>query len=453
VQHEIDATGPSCVADAIAALGRTEDVRFSPDGRRVAITCFHDGASAVVDLDIEVGTARVDAAGVDEAEAAVRVEHTAITRLVVDGLTAPHGVDWLDDRTVIVADRAGRMGLVEVPPSRSGVAADVHADLLPFEGEFAAIYGPGSVTVVERDEHGAEVLVCNNWGNRLTRNRLRRGEPWVVTASEVCLERLLDLPDGVATSADGAWLAVSNHNRQVVVVYEGGAAPTGGPEDVDRLPVGVLRGTSYPHGLRFTRDGQELVVADAGSRDVHVYRRGEQGWSVAGYPSAALAVVTADEFAAGNSGPGEGGPKGVDLDPTERVLAVTCGEAPLRWFDLRAVRAAGPHEPAALVPLEIEGLERETALKVKLAEVELRLMETETREHEAQALASRTAERADDLERRADELSEWAHERIAAADAEAAAARERLRAIERSNLWRALAPLRRAATRIRTPGR
>jgi hypothetical protein len=416
VQHEIETTGPARVAEAIARLGRTEDLRFSPDGRRLAITCF---------------------------------QHTAIARLVVAGLKAPHGVDWLDDRTVVVADRAGWMGLVEVPPSRPGEAVDLEVDLLPFDGEFAAIYGPGSVTVVDRDERGAEVLVCNNWGNRITRNGLRRGEPWEVASSDICLERLLDLPDGVATSPDGAWLAVSNHNRQVVVVYEGGAAPVVGAEDIDRLPVGVLRGTSYPHGLRFTRDGGQLIVADAGSSFVHVYRARRGSWSVTGYPDAAIRVVTDDEFAAGNSGPGEGGPKGVDLDPTERVLAVTCGEAPLRWFDLRAVRTAVPHEPADLVPLEIEGLERESALKARLAEVELRLMETETREHEAQALASRTAERADDLERRANELSDWAHERIEAADAEAEAARRQLQAIESSPFWRLTSPVRKLHARLR----
>lgn len=439
MQHEIEATGPAHVAVALAGLGRTEDLRFSPDGRRLAITCFHDGAVAVVDVAVHA------------AEGAVRVEHTAIVRLVADGLKAPHGVDWLDDQTVVVADRAGRVGLLEVPPSRPGEAVDLPVGLLPLDGDFAHVYGPGSVAVVRRAEGEAEVLVCQNWGNRITRNLLvRRGDRWAVAHSSSGLERLLDLPDGVASSHDGRWMAVSNHNRQVVVVYEGGTAPTDGAEDVDRPPVGVLRGTSYPHGLRFTRDGEHLLVADAGTPYVHVYRRGDDDWSIAAYPDAALAVVEQAEFDAGNSGPGEGGPKGIDLDPTERVVAVTCGEAPLRWFDLRAVQTvAPPRSPASLVPLELEGLERESALKASLAAAERKVMETETREHEAQALASRTAERADDLERRAAELSEWAHERIAAADREAEAARQQLAAIESSKLWRALAPLRRIAARAR----
>ena len=97
----------------------------------------------------------------------------------------------------------------------------------------------------------------------------------------------------------------------------------------------MLRGTSYPHGLRFTRSGDLLAVADAGSPFVHLHRRGVQGWSVADFPSAAIQVLSWEEFASGNARPDEGGPKGLDLDPMERVMAVTCEGAPLRWFDWR----------------------------------------------------------------------------------------------------------------------
>jgi hypothetical protein len=427
--YEIEATGPAGVAEAISGLGRTEDLCFSPDGRRVAITCFHQRAIAVVDVEVSGG------------EASPSVVHTAITRLVAEELEQPHGVDWLDDRTLIVADRAGRIGLLAVPDPCVGEAVDVSVDLLGLDGEFAAIYGPGSVTVLRREAAAAEVLVCDNWGNCVTRTRLDRGDRWTVSASRVSLQRLLDLPDGVAASPDGAWVAVSNHNRQVVVVYESSHDPA--TDALDRAPVGVLRGSSYPHGLRFTRGGDLLLVADAGSPFVHVHRRGDRGWSVAGHPSAAIQVLSREEFASGNARSDEGGPKGLDLDPLERVLAVTCEGAPLRWFDWRAAQAAAPPARADLVPPEVAGLERETELKASLGQVELRLMETETREHEAQALASRMADRATEVEQHARELSEWAEREIEASRRSADEARRDLAAIEATKAWRALASLRR----------
>ncbi len=430
VAYEIEATGPSCVTEAISALGRTEDVRFSPDGRRVAIACFHSGAVAVVDIEVSGG------------QTSPSVAHTALTRLVAADLEEPHGVDWLDEGTLIVADRAGCIGLLDVPDSRPGEAVDLSVDLLEFDGVFADIYGPGSVTVLRREAAAAEVLVCNNWGNCVTRTRLTRSDRWTVSDSRISLRRFLDIPDGVAASHDGSWVAVSNHNRQVVLVYEGEESNVSAAEAVDRVPVGVLRGSSYPHGLRFTRSGDLLAVADAGSPFVHVHRCGGQGWSVAGYPSAAIRVLSEEEFESGNGRPDEGGPKGLDLDPTERVLAVTCEAAPLRWFDWRAAKAAGPPWRADLVALEIGSLERETALKASLGQVELRLMETETREHEAQALASRMVDRASEVEQQAHDLSEWAAHEIEASQRSADEAQRNLAAIEATIAWRALTPLR-----------
>ena len=42
------------VRDIIASLGRTEDVRFSPNNRRLAITAFRENAVGLFDVDITV---------------------------------------------------------------------------------------------------------------------------------------------------------------------------------------------------------------------------------------------------------------------------------------------------------------------------------------------------------------------------------------------------------------
>ena len=63
----------------------------------------------------------------------------------------------------------------------------------------------------------------------------------------------LDVPDGVAVSANGRWLAVSNHEVGVVFVYD--YEQLG--EDAE--PVAVLRGATYPHGVRFTHDDRVIV--------------------------------------------------------------------------------------------------------------------------------------------------------------------------------------------------
>ena len=107
--HQIEATGPAAVLDAIAALGRTEDLCFSPDGRRVAITCFRGRAVAVVGVEVsDVGQVP-------------SVVHPAMTVLQAVGLEEPHGVDWLDDRTLVVADRAGWVDGLDTVPRLDGL--------------------------------------------------------------------------------------------------------------------------------------------------------------------------------------------------------------------------------------------------------------------------------------------------------------------------------------------
>src|SRR5512144_1482980 len=42
---ELHYTAPQSVTDALASLGRTEDVRFSPSNRRLAVASFHRNPS------------------------------------------------------------------------------------------------------------------------------------------------------------------------------------------------------------------------------------------------------------------------------------------------------------------------------------------------------------------------------------------------------------------------
>ena len=51
--------------------------------------------------------------------------------------------------------------------------------------------------------------------------------------------------------------------------------------------------------------------------------------------SRCLRVLDEDTFQRGRHNPAEGGPKGIDVDVRSRVLAATCEEMPLAFFDLR----------------------------------------------------------------------------------------------------------------------
>ncbi len=93
-----------------------------------------------------------------------------------------------------------------------------------------------------------------------------------IVKSDILIRKWLYLPDGCA-SRDGRWIAVSNHNTHGVLLYDRSVSL-----NEDSSPVGVLRGVSFPHGMRFSADGRHLFLADAGAPFVHVYAYDGQGW-------------------------------------------------------------------------------------------------------------------------------------------------------------------------------
>jgi hypothetical protein len=84
-------------------LGRTEDVRFSPNNRRLAIPNFTRNSIAVLDVDIGIEGNRP------------RVTVTGATDFAAPGLAYPHGVDFLDDETIVVANRDANITAYRFP--------------------------------------------------------------------------------------------------------------------------------------------------------------------------------------------------------------------------------------------------------------------------------------------------------------------------------------------------
>lgn len=328
-QIEIPFEAPRAVREGLAAMGRTEDVRLAPSRQRLAIACYGRGRIALVGIEIAPG-GRGPAVTV-----------TSLRELSWAGLREPHGLDFLDDDTLVVGDRAGSVSIVRLDSAGEVSSVDVLGSPL--------LDSPGSVAV-RAVEDGCELIACSNWEDTVTRHAL--DATGALRESDVLVREWLDLPDGVALSADGRWLAVSNHNTHMVVVFDRETLHE------DASPAAVLRGVHYPHGLRFGADDLYLLAADAGAPYVHVFRPPGNGWRGVGYPSATIEVMDGETFARGRRNAQEGGPKGIDLDLETGVLVATAEHAPLAFFDVEAAlaepRPVGIDE--ALVTYELESL-------------------------------------------------------------------------------------------------
>jgi hypothetical protein len=317
----------------ISSLGRTEDVRFSPSNRRLAIAAFNRSTIAVLDVEIAKAGGTPD------------VSLTGGIEISSPCLRYPHGVDFLDDETLAVASREGDVAIFKLPPACSG-ASELSPIQVLAAGNGSLMFTPGSLSVVRGDGGLCELLVCNNYGDTVTRHLVDRNAGGSVIKSEILLKKWLNLPDGISVSHDRRWIAISNHNSNGVLLYERSESL-----NEHASPDGTLRGAHFPHGLRFSADGRHIFLADAGAPFVHVYSNDGQGWHGTRTPAASIRTMDEQVFRSGRENPQEGGPKGIDIDKSMTVLATTSEHQPLLFLDVSALLATVP--PASPV-LEVE---------------------------------------------------------------------------------------------------
>lgn len=302
---------------------RTEDVKFSPTGGLLAAVATN-GSMFLFAVDTRSRPIRI----------------IGCTELRSSSLSSPHGIDFLSEDVVVVANRSGWVTFYRIPnvnawEERMNIEPIHEMESVWFGhkgatrllGDRNIRCGPGSVRV-----HDRQLFICCNNLNTVTVHgyRLQQG---VVETNDgtVVVQAGVEIPDGVALSRDGRWMAVSDHHHQRVIVYRRS----------DEAELCVLRDAdlSYPHGLCFDPAGQVLYVADAGQRYVHVFVSAS-GWDRSTDRSTfKLLAVDADAFdrtrkaKAGPNSALEGGIKGIDIDPSGRILATTCRNQTLRFFE------------------------------------------------------------------------------------------------------------------------
>lgn len=311
--------------DVLARLGRTEDVMFSPSARRLAVAGFHADRIAVFEIAVEASPRSTVVRLTD----AVEVEAPT--------LHEPHGLCFLDEHTLAVANRSGAVEIFDAPaPGASATQSPLQSRRSISGGTERLIRTPGSVAAFPIDADTLELLVCNNYSHTVSRHTLDRRADYAVRSDEVLLARGMSIPDGICVSPDGAWLAVSNHNTHNVFLYDRARPLRPGSE-----PDGILRNVLCPHGVRFTADLEHVLVADAAAPCINVYEKNGSSWKGTRDPAALFPVMDDAVFRRGRHNPQEGGPKGIDIHPEGTVLVSTCETEPLAFFALADVLRGG----------------------------------------------------------------------------------------------------------------
>jgi len=305
------------VGAVLAATGRTEDVRFSPDNGRLVVAGYGLQHLLILRIRLQQGPLGPVVLADD------------FMRLTSSGISSVHGLDFIDEQTLAVANRDGFVSIIRIPEGEPGGRILSVDPLSEIAGSLLCrMNSPGSIAVRRIRGGKVSLLVCNNYIHRVTQHIIDPAKGYRVKRNTVLVERSLDIPDGIAVSQDGQWIAVSNHSTQEVLLFD-----ARWPLSRFSRPAGILTGTCYPHGLRFTPDDRHLLVADAGAPVVVAYEKG-LSWAGTRGPLSTTTVLDDDTFRRGHANPQEGGPKGIDIDRKGTIVAVTCEEQALAFYAL-----------------------------------------------------------------------------------------------------------------------
>jgi len=299
----------------IAELGRTEDLRFSPGGNSLAIAAFNSSKIVLLKIDIA------------PSPAGTKISITDYVRFSSADIEHPHGVAFIDEETLVVANRSQFVSVFRIP-AFGGIEKEFAIKPLGIirKKRFRKLDSPGSVDVYAISKDKYRLLICDNYAHAVTvthltaRNRLSAGK------NRVLLDKGLDVPDGISVSASRRWIAVSNHTPGTVFIYAN-------TRELDNKtdPVAILAGMDCPHGLRFARQDQMIVVADAASPHLFVYLNQGDIWSGEYQPYRIIRVLDDQTFHLGRYNEEEGGTKGIDI--LNGTLATTCEHQPLTFYD------------------------------------------------------------------------------------------------------------------------
>lgn len=311
------------VRSALECVGRTEDVKLSPDGSRLALAAFADNRIYVFSIGISRNAGSPSTAIQDY----VTIESNHFNQ--------PHGLDFIGNEHVIVCNRGADVTIFQLPSlggARKEYSLQPLASISGKDYLGAKVKTPGSVACYQTGDQQYRALVCSDQWHFVTAHGIRLGKSVHIANEGVLIEKSLKIPDGICISPDSRWIAISNHVYGQVVFYEN-------TQELNRNtePAAVLEGTICPHGLCFDPQGN-LYVADATSPYVYVYELPEAGWRGTIDPTSLIRVLDNDTFYTGRYACREGGVKGIHIDHSTGVLITTHKLGVLEFWDLQQLR-------------------------------------------------------------------------------------------------------------------
>jgi hypothetical protein len=258
-------------------------------------------------------------------------------------LDYPHDVSFSKsedfDELLAVAQRTGAIAIYEKNGFGGSYGSDPVFEISGPQSKLA--FSDGVAFVPPYDDY---LAACNlERGTILFFRRISRSPVVFKETPELELKHpsVFD-PDGLAFSTCGRWLAIANHGKQSVTIFQrrnrilSAGKLIYGPEPITVIQDRQFR---YPHSVAFTPRTNHLIVTNAGANCFNVYEPRQHYFGMQWSQSPVAQVVANDDrfFKATNTANKmEGGPKGVAIH--QNNLAVCSPEIGVKIYSFRERR-------------------------------------------------------------------------------------------------------------------
>ena len=308
--------------DFLNNIGRTEDIRFSSDNKKLAIAGFHENCILLMDIDIHYSNQKPE------------VNIIKCIKIISKHFKEPHGVDFIDNDYLVVASRQGNVTLFDIRnlPSNSTCVELRPIRVIKYVSLYRRLNSPGSVCILNSRDDEIDILVCNNYSHKISRHVIPLKSRFKFVKNSVFIDKGLTIPDGIAINKNKSRLAISDQETKRVLIFNLMKGISPGSEYI-----GELRDAGSPHGVRFSDDGKKIFIADGGSPLINVYQSQSGDWSGSYYPSKILICMTDDDYLKWHTNPHEGGPKGLDITKDGSLLAISTHAVPLDFFYIKEI--------------------------------------------------------------------------------------------------------------------
>lgn len=269
----------------VSKIGRVESVKLSPNLKKIAYASFD--LNKIIIFDIKI--------------IKKNIYFEEVVFVDCDFFNEPHDFSWIDNKTIIVANRSGAAILFDVPKK----SQNIKPKLIIHEAEKS-----NAVCFIKEDSK-IKLFFCNVYHEII---QVDIDEKLEKIFKKIKLKNDLKVPDGLAINLSKNQIAIANALKNNIIIY-----------DINKHDSFELHGSQRPHGLSFVLD-RFLLSSGGGDQFINVWDL-EQKKII--FKIKALEknqyLLRGNDF--------EGGIKGIFYSSELNLLFLTCPNAPFLIFD------------------------------------------------------------------------------------------------------------------------